>query len=117
MGTHLALARNSLLEHLTRREGGKTGRKTEGKQKGAPPDHRPRQREARPAEGAAGGARARTDLASGKSTLAHMLASRDFGEGRSHNKVETPVPTDPEGSGAEPVICPSVLDYPIRPAK
>ena len=51
----LALAHDSGREHLTRRRGGKTGRKTEGKQKGAPPEPRPSQREARPGQGAAGG--------------------------------------------------------------
>ena len=37
MGTHFALARNSLLEHLTRREGGKSGKENRRKTKGGAP--------------------------------------------------------------------------------
>ena len=82
--------------------------KKEGKQgetKRGRPRTQAKARAPKPRPEAAGG-RGRTELGRVKALLACAVLSvktkKDIGEGRSHNKVEAPVPTEPEGSGAEP---------------
>ena len=104
MGAHSSPRQSSSTQRDLLTKTGKRG-KTGGNKKGAPPNPGKGEGAKAEARGRRGG-RGRTELGRVKALLACAVLSvktkKDIGEGRSHNKVEAPVPTDPKGPGAEP---------------